>query len=783
MDRENFYLLLELSLDPPENREEVIQKAIDSLRAKWSRFRNHPTKSLQAKKIIGMIPEMRRVMLDPELRREEARRATEQLKKRLASKYSEIDRHITIRMSKGFMTDEEIFKLAKLHKMNEADIRARIRRKQEEKNAEIDKSIAIRMSKGYITEEEIGKIAKLHGVESEQVRQRIQGPIRKESAGSIDKLETLDKTIAGVISSNLEIVGKTSLYDFLGLAPGSSLELLQEKARQREAELHRSSSTDAVATASSILAGHCITLFKDENSRRLYDATLAQSHLGELNSDIEVAGMDGKIRAEYLDVLVERAVQFGMDEQEARQYIENYCRRRKWTIEKARKRRLSPVLVAVAVLAFAGAGFAAYKVMGQQRSEKAFEELAERVESMADPHQQQRLLKAFIQANAGSDAAARARDRLAAVRQQIVEKDYENMSRQAQSLIDKGDLDQAEKCYRRYLNGHRNSRYAADVHKKIASLAALRDQRDFESLQTMGAADVYRQVDAARRFLRDHPSSRYRTDAQKMVSTAHEAYYVRVIRDSRAARQPLELQAALKHLRDFLAIYPDDTRLIHLKELQAEMESRLTDQQALAALKVEAQRAGSDLAAVRRIYEDYLQSYPDSSVRDEVRKELQRIDERQKQVRVAALRESATVRLSKAGAGFKMASGGVFLDVKSGLMWALLDATEMLGNDSECLDYKAANGYIQSLTLGDYSDWRLPSPDELQRLYDHGFPPPEDRTQRYWTSKSYTRYDDADGWSKVVDVVDFRDGGAHRHQLDSRDCASVRAVRRAGANN
>jgi len=64
---------------------EVIEKAIDSLRAKWSRFRNHPTKSLQAKKIFGMIPEMRGVMLDPELRKKEARRAREKLKQQLES--------------------------------------------------------------------------------------------------------------------------------------------------------------------------------------------------------------------------------------------------------------------------------------------------------------------------------------------------------------------------------------------------------------------------------------------------------------------------------------------------------------------------------------------------------------------------------------------------------------------------------------------------------------------------------------------------------------------------
>jgi hypothetical protein len=779
MERENFYLLLELSLDPPEDREEVIEKAIDSLRARWSRFRNHPTKSLQAKKIIGMIPEVRRVMLDPKLRKEEASRAREKLKKELASKYSEIDRHIAIRMSKGFMTDEEIFKLAKMHQMSEADIRARIRRKQEEKNAEIDKSIAIRMSKGYITEDEIGKIAKLHTVDNDQVRQRIHGPIRKEAAGSIDKLETLDKSIAGVISSNLEIVGKASLYDFLELPPGSELELLQKKAKEKEAQIHKTSATDAAATASGILAGHCLTLFKDETKRRLYDATLAQFHLKDLNSDIDVAGMDGKIRAEYLDVLVERAVQFGMDGQEARAYIENYCRRRNWTIEKTKKRHLSPVLIAVACLVLIGAGFAAYKVIGQQRSEKAYQQLTARVDHETDLNRKEQLLRSFIRANQNSDIAGRARHRLEVVQRQIAEVGYQHMIRQADGLAEEGRLDEAEKICKQYFGGHPGSSHAPEIKKKIAALAALRDEAAFEKLKSTGSGDVYARVAAARSFLETHPESAHRSDAEKTITAAREAYYVRLLRDGREAENAEDLQVALTHLGAFLEIYDDDSRIINLKDLQSTLESRLADQLALATLKVEAQKAGSDTEAARNVYRDYLLSYPDSTVKEEVQAELQRIDRQQEKIRIATLKKSAAVHLERTGDRFRVSEGdGIAQEVKNGLMWALLDASDELGDGAACLDYKAAHVYVKSMKLGGFTDWRLPTPDELQQLYRDSFPLPPGKRRWYWTSRSYTRYADADGWSKVVDVVASAPGGDRKSQLDSRECASVRAVRK-----
>lgn len=778
MGRENFYLLLELALEPPEESTEAIEKAIDSLRAKWSRFRNHPTKSLQAKQVIGMIPEMRKVMLDPELRKKEARRASQELKRQLKSKYSEVDRHIAIRMSKGFMTDEEVFKLAKLHAMPDVDIRERIRQKEQQKYAEIDKFIAIRMSKGYVTEEEIFKIAKLHSVGTDEVRQRIQGPIRKTSTRSIDQLKALDKTIERVISSNLKIIGKTSLYDFLGLSPGSELELLQERAKQKEAQIHKTSATDAVATASGILAGHCITLFKDEHSRRVYDATLAQSHLKELNSDIDVAGMDGKIRAEYLDVLVDRAVQLGMDDQEAREYIENYCRRKKWTIEKKKRRRSLVPLVAIICLLLAGGGFYVIKIMQRKGLEKDFQNITVQVDRETDLKKKKQLLQSFVEAHKTGDVTEQARQKMAAVQGQIVEQEYQQISRQADALKKEGRLEQAEKIYRQYLAAQPGGPYEGSIKNKIADLGKLKDERAFAEIKSVKPTNVYDQVDRYLNFLEAHSKSTHRNDVTEMIADAREAYYVKLLRDCQGATttgRTEDLQAALEHMKTFLTVYRDDPRMISLKELQSTLEARVQDQQAFAALKAESQKAGSDLEAAQRVYRDYLLSYPESTVRDEVRAELQQLDIQQEKNRIANLSTLSAEHLASTASRFKVVRQGIVRDKKSGLMWSLLDASDMLGAKKDCLDYKTALDYVKSLNLEGFKDWRLPTPGEVGQLYAAAFPLPFQETRWYWTSKSYTRY--ADGYSKVVDIVASQPGGRQERQLDSRECASVRAVR------
>ncbi|MDP8228018.1 MAG: zinc ribbon domain-containing protein, partial [Candidatus Electryoneaceae bacterium] len=294
MERENFYVLLELTVDPPENDPNVIKKVIQKKRSEWSSLlTNNPKKKLKAQLHLDMVQEIERVMLDDELRHKEAQDARKVIKQQQAELYKKLDAQIILISTKG-----EIF----------------------------EKEIAILHTKFKIPESEI--------------RKRINVPIVK--AQQVEKRKPLAKTTVETINDALKILGQSSLYEFLSVklfpddtisyGPNSSLKLLLARAETVAKEVRKRGQKGAINMAKNELAGQCLSIFKTDDKRNAYDVSLASERLIELNNEIEAAGMDGMVSAEQYDILLKKAVQLGSRKDEADQYIQDFCKNRKWAI-------------------------------------------------------------------------------------------------------------------------------------------------------------------------------------------------------------------------------------------------------------------------------------------------------------------------------------------------------------------------------------------------------------------------------------------------------------------
>jgi hypothetical protein len=286
MDRENFYLLLELSISPPENDSDTINAAISRKQAQWSKLRNHPLKGRQAQLYLDLLPDIKEVMADDRRRGEEAEEANRILAAR-----------------------------------------------EKEKFQDLDDAIQLLSSKKQITGEELRKIALHFSIPEDEVRKRINVPI-VETPEKKEKVKGLDPAVAKKIADALGIIGKGTLYQFLDLSPSTSIALLLKKTGEKDARLKRDSHKDARLTAGLELVGHCLNVFKSEEIRKMYDATLTLRRLTEIDKAIDIAGLDGVVEPAEFDALVKKARELGLTLEDAEEYITEYSRKKKWAIRK-----------------------------------------------------------------------------------------------------------------------------------------------------------------------------------------------------------------------------------------------------------------------------------------------------------------------------------------------------------------------------------------------------------------------------------------------------------------
>lgn len=88
---ENYLILLELPFDLPESDTNKISEAISKKQAQWSRDQSNPVKKAKASEYLAALEDIKKVMLDPTARKQEAAKA-KQIK---ASKAKELEAKLT----------------------------------------------------------------------------------------------------------------------------------------------------------------------------------------------------------------------------------------------------------------------------------------------------------------------------------------------------------------------------------------------------------------------------------------------------------------------------------------------------------------------------------------------------------------------------------------------------------------------------------------------------------------------------------------------------------------
>ncbi|NOY68721.1 MAG: DUF1566 domain-containing protein [Deltaproteobacteria bacterium] len=783
MERENFFILLDISIDPPESDLKVINAAISSKQAEWSRLRNHPTKGLTAQKYINMLPEIRRVMLDLPLRAVEAEMAVVNRAEDREGKVGEIDRHIDILMGKGFVAKDEIVKLAEVHGFSAAEVQDRINLRQDDKYAKVDQQIGLRMAKGYVTPDEIEKIAKRHSLKAEEVRKRVRCPIRKEKPADDEQgfaLHELDRSIEKAIRENLKVVGKKSLYDFLGLPESSDLKDLQTGSARKKKELSGMGRKDAQVTSGNILAGQCMMIFKSDETRNSYDVSLAKSRLAELDSDIDIAGMSGKVRPEYFLILVEKAVEFGMDGDEAETYIKNYCRQKGWGVElPPEKKRLYLIIAGAATvicLLLVILSITFYSLNKRHEREAEYKDLVSTVEAQKSILIKKGLLADYVRTHSDNndfkEYVADVSRRISELEKQLAENVFNAAMTEVSDHITAGRYEEALNAALDYQKRSSNKAFSAKMEKKAGEIKVLIEKRDYESLSPVllsGAADE--KIAALTGYLEKHPKGKHVKEVRAAIASLTGEFYIFIDNRLKTLESEKNWEECARLCNAYIHLY-DNAHSDQLKARLAGYSEHIRQNTIFDALVEKAGRFGTDYGGAVKMYEDYSSAYPDSILADRIRVEVDKLKVLQQKGIVDQSADRMRAMLAKTGGRFVEQAPGVVEDTRTGLMWTLLDSD--VEKSDTCLTYDLAEAYVKGLSIGGFTDWRLPSPAELVGIYQKEPVFPAEKEKWYWSSKNYTSY--SDGWHKIVEVI-YSVGSVPRERRESVECGVVRAVR------
>lgn len=128
-------------------------------------------------------------------------------------------------------------------------------------------------------------------------------------------------------------------------------------------------------------------------------------------------------------------------------------------------------------------------------------------------------------------------------------------------------------------------------------------------------------------------------------------------------------------------------------------------------------------------------------------------------------------------------------DLNTGLMWTKMDSYSDL---SRCMNWYQAKRYVSRLKTGDYTDWRMPTIDELKTIYNEDyFIPPYDNDEKFQLRLSpvFSSFGAYWYWSSESSgeccklYMYFSNGSVSGYFPDNCSGGGVRAVRNVEVRN
>ncbi|MBU0987755.1 MAG: DUF1566 domain-containing protein, partial [Proteobacteria bacterium] len=383
------------------------------------------------------------------------------------------------------------------------------------------------------------------------------------------------------------------------------------------------------------------------------------------------------------------------------------------------------------------------------------------------------ILKGFLNSHEPGKFTEAAEIKINEFRVLVQAQDLKNTEADAENLRKNEDYDNALAVYQKYLRKHPKGIHTPKIRQIILELSLLADDKDYEAFVKPDRSNISDSVLSYMQYLNKHPEGKHRNEVERLISDMADEYYAAFNKQVSACNSQQDWEKCARICETFLTIYPSHTNSPEIKKLQSFFQNKSEEKSLLEKLAYKAQSAGTDYNAAKQVYLDYLNSHPDSPLKNEILKQLAALKEQEKLAELNQEKNKIAALLLESKGKFVDNKDGTVSDTKTGLMWSMLDSSLEF---RECLTYEEAVRYVKGLRTGGHKDWRLPNESELIGIYKHRPFFPSRPAQWYWTSKSYSRY--SDGWQTMVTIVSTQsEDDGKKEQADARECGAVHAVR------
>lgn len=283
----NYFILLGLSFDPIEADEEKIEEAINKKMQQWQNESKNPRKAIIAKENMALIPEIKKVMLDPKLREQEARKALSEQEKILKDVYYDV----LIKSTKGTITTEEL--------------------------------------------NEIHKKYKDYNITLEQIKEKVEVPIDENIDTNNNENSNNTEIINEDTRSQLEtyfhnlLIDDMSIYKFIDGEQSDSNEVLRNLSEKKLQFLLQKGDKSTQDEVEQKIAGIAKNIFSSNEERKKYDNYLSGSRYFKLNELIRdgINSNNNTINANLYNIIVNIAEkEYKLSKKDAISYVNNFAK-------------------------------------------------------------------------------------------------------------------------------------------------------------------------------------------------------------------------------------------------------------------------------------------------------------------------------------------------------------------------------------------------------------------------------------------------------------------------